>query len=70
MFDPRSFDADVKAVAHFAFDSVEFLAQKGGDVVGLDGVNGGSHQLFIDGLQIGLLPEDDVGGVFAWSTLQ
>jgi len=44
MLDPRSFDADVEAIPHFAFElCAELAAEKGRDVVGLDGVNSGAR---------------------------
>ncbi len=66
VFDPRAFDADVETVAHLAFElRHQLLAQEGGDVVRLDGVDGGAAEVLIDGLKIGLFAEYDVGRVFA-----
>ena len=66
VFDPRSFDADVETVAHLAFELRAQLApEESGDVVRLDGMNRCARQVFIDRLQIRLLAEDDVSGVFA-----
>jgi len=62
-----AFDANVVAVAQFILVvAVEFLAQKGGDVVGLDCVNGRSNQLPINDLQVRLPPKHDVGGIFGF----
>src|SRR5215472_6981115 len=65
MFDPRAFDADVKAVSHLTLVvAVQFLPQKGGDVVWLDAVDGGARQILVNGAQILLPTKDDVRGVF------
>jgi hypothetical protein len=62
---PRALEAHVIAVAHLALVvAVQLLAQKRGDVVGLDRVNGGPNQIPVDGLQVGLPMKHDVGGVF------
>ncbi len=64
MFDPRAFDADVETVAHLALVAgVQLAAQERGDVVGLDGVDGRPGQVAVNGRQIRLPPENDVGGV-------
>ena len=64
--DPRALDAHVVAIAHFPLVvAAELLAQKSGDVVGLDRVNGGANQIPIYRLQIGLPAEHDVGGVLS-----
>src|SRR3954451_20427657 len=66
MLDPHSFYANVEAVPHFAFElRAELAAEKGCDVVGLDGVNSGAHQVLVYGLQVRLLAENDIGGVLA-----
>ena len=66
VFDSRPFNADVETVAHFAFElRVQLAPEESGDVVWLDRVNCRARQIFIDGLQIGLPAEDDVGGIFA-----
>jgi len=44
--------------------AVQLPSQEGRDVVGLDGVDGGSCQVGIEGLKIDLPVENDVGGVF------
>ena len=65
VFDPRSFDAGVKAIAHLALELWhEFLAQEGGDVIGLDGVDCRAAEVLIDRFEVGLLAEDDIGRVF------
>ncbi|MCZ2074887.1 MAG: hypothetical protein LC130_07785 [Bryobacterales bacterium] len=66
VFDPGALNANVKPVAHLTFVlGVELAAQEGGDVVRLDRVDCGPRQVAVDGSQIGLPPEDDVGGVLA-----
>ncbi len=56
----------IEPVAHLALIlHAELAAQKGGDVVGLNGVNGSAGQVAVDGRQIGLPPEHDVGGILA-----
>ena len=45
--------------------SVQFAAQERGDPLGLDRVDGRPDQVAIDGRQIRLPPENDVGGVLA-----
>jgi hypothetical protein len=53
--DASAFDAHVVAVAHFILIvAVEFLAQKGGDVVGFDRVDGRSNQLPLNSWQVRL----------------
>ena len=65
MFDPRPFDADVEAIAHLTFVlRAELAAEECGDVVRPNGVNRRARQVFVDRLQIGLLAEDDIGGIF------
>ena len=66
MFDPRSFDADIETIAHLAFKlRGELLPEKRRDVIRLDRMNRGACQIPVDGLQIGLPAENNVGGVFA-----
>src|SRR3954452_11099384 len=66
MLDPRPFDANVETIPHFAFEpGAELAAEKRCDVVGLDGVNSGAHQVLVDSLQVRLLAEKDIGGVLA-----
>lgn len=58
-------DAHVIAVAHFILVvTAEFFAQKGRDVIRLDGMNGGADQLAVDALQVCLSAKNDVGGIF------
>src|ERR1700686_920698 len=60
-----TFDAYRIAVAHFILVvAVELLAQKRGDFVGLDRLDGGPEKVPIDGLQVRLPVKYDVGGVF------
>lgn len=65
-FDPRAFHADIETVAHLALVlSAQLAAQERGDVVGFDGVDGRPRQVAIDGRQIRLPPENNVGSVLA-----
>jgi hypothetical protein len=49
-----------EAVTHFILIvAVELTAQECGDVVGFDGVNGGSGEIVVNGGQIGLPLEDE-----------
>src|SRR3990172_5814836 len=64
VLDAGAFNADVEAVTHFVLIvAVELAAQERGDVVGLDGVNGGSGEIVVNGGQVGLPLEDHIGGV-------
>lgn len=66
VFDPCALDADIETIAHFALiPDAEPPSQKGGDVVGLHRMDRGPGQIPVNGRQIGLPAEDDVGGVFA-----
>ncbi len=66
VFDPRAFDADVETVSHFALElGAELASEESGDVVRLDGVNRRTRQIFVYGLQVGLLKEDYIGGILA-----
>ena len=66
MFDPRPFDADIETVPHLALVlGGELAAEEGGDVIRLHRVNRGARQILVNGLQVGLLAEHDIGGVFA-----
>ena len=63
MLDACPLDARIKPVAHLILVvAVEFAAQESGDVVRLYRVNGGARQPLINGLQVALMPEHDVGG--------
>jgi len=46
--------------------AVQLFAQKGGDVVRLDRVDGGPNQVPIDGLQACLPVKHDVRGIFGF----
>ncbi len=64
VFDAGALNADVEAVPHFVLIvTVEFVAEEGGDVFRFYGVDCCACQGVINGGQIGLLFEDDVGGV-------
>jgi hypothetical protein len=64
VFDTGAFNADIEAVTHFVLlVAVKLAAEERGDVVGLDGVNGGSGEIVVNGSQVGLASEDHIGGV-------
>src|ERR1017187_6374237 len=66
--DASPFDAYAIAVAHFILVvAVELLAQKRGDVIGLDRMDGGPDQVPVDGLQVRLPVKYDVRGVFGFA---
>jgi len=66
VFNPCSFDAGVKAIAHLALELWhEFLAHEGGGVAGLDGMDCRVAEMLVDSLKLGLLAEYDVDRVFA-----
>ncbi len=65
MADARPFDTGVKVIAGLSGEArVELASQKGGHVVGLDGVDDRADQWLIEGLQVLAGPKDDVRGVF------
>src|SRR6202165_6038054 len=53
------------AMAHLILVVAVHLPQKGGDVVGLNAGDRRAGQVFVNGCQICLPPEHDVGGVLA-----
>lgn len=58
-------DAGVEIVAHLVLVvSVELASEKGGNVVGFDGVSGGANQFLVKRGKVLLALEYDVGGVF------
>src|SRR5882724_772676 len=64
VLDAGALNARVKIVADLAFVSgVQLAAQKGRDILGLDGMHSRSHQNLVEGLEIRRPLEDDVGGV-------
>jgi hypothetical protein len=66
VLDARALDAGIQAIPHLAFElRHELLAQEGGNVIRLDGVNGSAAEVLIQRLEIGLLAEHDVGRIFA-----
>src|SRR5713101_8147439 len=66
MLDPRSLDADVEAIPHFALElRAELAAEESGDIVWFDRVNRRTRQILVDGLEIRLFAEDDIRGVLA-----
>jgi hypothetical protein len=65
VFDPGSLDACVEIIAHLTFIvPMKLSAKEGCDVFRLYGMNGGTSQMFIDGLKILLGPEHDIGCIF------
>jgi len=59
-------DPGIEAAAHFTLElRRQFLAQERGDVIRLDGMNCGATEVFINGLEVGLFAENDVGRVLA-----
>jgi hypothetical protein len=65
MFNACSLYAGVEVIAHLILViTVQFSSQKGGDVVGLDGMYGRSDQFIVDESKIVLTLENNVGGVF------
>ncbi len=66
VFNPRAFDADVESVFHLAFVlRAELAPQESSDVVRFDRVHRRARQVFVNGPEIGLFAEHDVGGVLA-----
>jgi len=60
----RPFDARMKVVTAFILVVAgEFAAEKGGDIGGLDGVDGGVDQRVVEGAQVLLPMEDEVRGL-------
>ena len=65
MFNACSLYAGVEVVAHLILIiAVKFSSQKGGDVVGFDGMYGRPDQFIIDESKVDLTFENNVGGVF------
>src|SRR3954470_3927058 len=64
VFDPCSFDPNVEAIAHLAFVlGIQLAAQESRDVVRLHRMDGGPDQIVVDGRQIRLPVEHNVGGI-------
>jgi len=62
VFDPGSLDSCVEGISHLAFILiVKLSSEESCDVLGLDGVDGGAGQMPINGLEIFLVFEDDIG---------
>ena len=58
-------EGGVKSVADFVLVVAgEFSGKKGSDILRLDGVDGGSGNVVINGFKCGLRGENDVGRVF------
>jgi hypothetical protein len=65
VLDSRSENAGIEVVSHVALVvAVELSAQKGGDVLRFHRVDGGANEQFVEGMQVGLPFEDDIGSVF------
>jgi hypothetical protein len=65
MFNPCSLDTGVEVIAHFILIvSMQASSQKGGNVVGLDGMDRRPDQFIVKGGQIALASKHQVGGIF------
>jgi hypothetical protein len=65
VFNACSLDAGTEVITHLVFIiGVKIPPQEGGDIVGLDGMDGRSDQFAIDGRKIALSFENNVRGVF------
>ena len=63
--DACTLDTGAKIVAELILvGRGELSAEEGGDLIGFDRVNGGVHDGLIQGLEIALAVEEDVGGIF------
>jgi len=64
VLDASAFNANVEAIPHFVLIvAVEFASEEGGDVVGFDRMDRRSCQVIVNGRQIRLSFENNVGGV-------
>ena len=62
VFDPCPLNTEVEAVPQFVLIiPVQLLAQERGHMLGFDGMDGGARQVLIEGLQVRLAAEDDIG---------
>jgi hypothetical protein len=65
VLDARAFDTGGEPAADFLSQSRgDLVAQKGGDVLGLDGEHGLTGELLIKRRQHRLRAEDQIGGIF------
>ena len=66
VFDPCSFDPDVEPIPHLAFVlRIQLATEESRDVVRLHRMDCGSDQVVVDGRQIRLPVEHNVGGILA-----
>jgi hypothetical protein len=66
VFDPRPWDTQVEAVPHFVLIvPLQLLTQESGHGLGFDRMDGGAGQVLIEGLQVCLATEDDIGRLLA-----
>src|SRR3990172_2786048 len=64
VLEPGALNTSVEVVAQLIpVAASELASEEGGDVVGFDRVDGRANQGVIEGMQVGLAMEDDVGGV-------
>ncbi len=62
MADACTLNAGVKIITGLPGEGRgKFASQEGGEIIGLDGLDGGTHDGLIEGLEIGLAAEDDIG---------
>jgi len=65
VFDAGALDLGGEIAAHFPFaEGVNGTAQEGGDVFGLDGVDGGAREVLVEGQEVGAFLEEEIDGVF------
>jgi len=65
MADPGALNARGAIVAEFAFEvAVELMTEEHGFIAGLDDMDRGAHDGIVERLEMGLLAEDHIGGVF------
>ena len=64
VLDACSFNAGMKIIAYFPIElPCESTTKKCGDMVGFHRMDGGTHQLLVNGLQFALALEDDIHGI-------
>ena len=65
MADPGALDERGEIVAEFAGEAaMELMAQEHGHITGLDDMDRGAHDGVVERLEMGLLAEDHIGGIF------
>lgn len=66
VFDPGSLNSGVELISHLPFIAVvELSSKEGGDILGLDGVNGCSGEMGVDQLEILLAFEHDISCILS-----